>query len=84
MQKPAVVGADALLVAPVPERLVLARERVRQGVDPPAPLDLGVRLGTIAARDPRPVLRRERDGAPPPAQRVRRTALESTALMPAP
>ena len=82
-QEPSVIRA--LITARAPARRVLAGARIGQGVATPTALGLGIRLRALTARDPRPVLRRERDDAPPPAaHRVRRTALESTALMPAP
>lgn len=55
-QEPGVVG-DRIAVVLRPERPAVSRERIRQSIETPTALDLGVRLREFTARDPLPVLR---------------------------
>lgn len=55
-QEPGVVG-DRIAVVLRPERPAVSRERIRQSIETPTALDLGVRLREFTAGDPLPVLR---------------------------
>ncbi len=55
-QESGVVG-DRTAVVLRPERPAVSRERIRQSIETPTALDLGVRLREFTARDPLPVLR---------------------------